>query len=62
VKLHAAVGVDHQFVIGASPAGCHAERVEDECGGLGAVDRPADHEPRERVEDDGTVDLVLPGQ
>ena len=45
-----------------SMLGGHPERVEDEQRRLAAVDRPADDEPGERVEDDAAVDLALAGR
>jgi hypothetical protein len=42
--------------------GGHAERVADQGGRLGAADRPADDEPRERVQDDAAADLALAGE
>ena len=58
-ELHAAVGMNHEAVAVLAALGGHAEGVEDELRGLGAVDRPADDLARERVEDDAAVDLAL---
>jgi hypothetical protein len=60
--LHPAVGMYDEFAGGDASAGGHAERVEDEPGGLGAVDGPADDHARERVQDDAAVELALPGR
>ena len=51
--------MNHETVAVLATLGCHPERVEDEQRRLGAVDRPADNEPRERVEDDAAVDLAV---
>ena len=40
----------------------HPERVDNQVGGLGRVDRPANDSPREGVEHDGAVHLALPGR
>jgi hypothetical protein len=57
--LHTAIGVDDEVVFGVPPARRHAQRVEDEGRRLRRVDRPADDEPRERVEHDAAVHLAL---
>ena len=61
VNWDPAIGMYDQVAVGAAPARCHPERVEHQGRGLGRVDRPADDEPGERVEDDAVVDLALPG-
>lgn len=40
---------------------CHPERVEDHGRGLPGVDRPADHEARERVTHLAAIHLALVG-
>ena len=51
--------MDHQAVLAVAPADRHAQRIEDQRRGLGAVDRPADDEAREGVQDDAAVELAL---
>ena len=60
-ELNPAVAMDHQADAVLRGAGRHPERGGDERGRLGAVDRPADDEARERVEHDTAVDLALAG-
>jgi hypothetical protein len=60
--LNAAVRVDDQPIAMLAALGGHPERVEHQGGGLGGVDRPADHQSRERVQDRGAVDLALAGR
>ena len=40
----------------------HSQGIDDQVGGLGRVDRPADHPPGGRIEHDGAVDLAFPGR
>ena len=56
------VGVDDEPITIVSALGGHSERVEHQRGGLGAVDRPAGHEPGERVQNHAAVDLALVGR
>jgi hypothetical protein len=53
---------DLETVAVLAALGGHAEGVEHEQRGLGAVDRPADHVAGERVRDDAAVDLALAGR
>jgi len=60
--LNAAIGVNDEAVLASAPARRHAERVGDEHRRLGRVDRPADDEPGEGVQDDAAVELALSGR
>ena len=60
--LPAAVGVDHEPVAVFAALGGHPDRVEHQERGLGVVDRPANHEAGERVEDHAAVHLSLAGR
>lgn len=57
-ELNAAARMDHETFSAIAAAGGHAERVGHQDGRLGAFDRPADGEPRERVEDDAAAELL----
>ena len=57
-----AIGVNDEAVLASAPARRHAERVVDEHRRLGRVDRPADDEPGEGVENDAAVELALAGR
>src|SRR4051794_13277916 len=59
-SLDAAIGMYDQLAGRDASAGGHPEGIEDERGGLGAVDRPADDHAREGVQHDAAVELALP--
>lgn len=53
--------MNNRLGVRAALADGHAERVGDQRGRLGAVDRPADNHAREGVQHGAAVDLALPG-
>ena len=57
--LHAAIGVMHQPALRRSPpAKRHVQGLKRQGGFQGTVQRPADHAPRERIQDDRQVDKL----
>src|SRR4051812_24112781 len=61
-ELGAVIGMDHRAASGVALLDRHPERVRGQASGWVVADRPADDAAAERVEDDGAVDLALPGR